>query len=124
MSEQILEVPAGDAAQTTMASSLQPTENSILSSQPEPTQLDLFPEAFRVMNGDQIDYSATATKLAEAYTARAAFGEVPANDAEYNAVELGGGSKWEEVKELDAVKAFTAEARKLGMNNTPTRLKR
>lgn len=113
MSEQILEVPA----ENTNAGELANAPDSILSSQPEPEQLDLFPEAFRVMNGDQIDYTATATKLAEAYKERAAFGEVPANDAEYNPVDLGGGAKWEEVKELEAVKTFTTEAKKLGMTH-------
>lgn len=113
MSEQILEVPAENANADTLAT----TNDSILSSQPAPEQLDLFPEAFRVMNGDQIDYHATAGKLAEAYNARAAYGEVPANDAEYNPVDVGPGAKWEEVKELDAVKTFTAEARKLGMTH-------
>ena len=114
MSEQILETPA---VETTTANVLQDAGNSILENQPAPSQLDMFPEAFRVMQGDQLDINATAAKLAEAYNQRAAFGEVPANDAEYNAVELGGGAKWEEVKELDAVKTFTAEARKLGMTH-------
>ncbi|MFW3388655.1 UNVERIFIED_CONTAM: hypothetical protein RF648_21975, partial [Kocuria sp. CPCC 205274] len=102
MSEQILDVPAGEpAAETTTASVLQPTGNSILDSQPEPSQLDLFPEEFRVMQGEQLDVNATAAKLAEAYKARAAFGQIPANDEEYQPVEIGG-AKWEEEKELDA----------------------
>lgn len=120
MSEQILEVetPAGEpAAENTMANVLQPDGNSILEQQSTPSQLELFPEAFRVLNGDQLDINASAQKLAEAYNARAAFGDIPANDAEYNPVDIGGGAKWEEVKELDVVKTFTAEARKLGMTH-------
>ena len=118
MSEQILDVPAGDpAAETTTANDQQPTGNSILESQPAPGQLDLFPEEFRVMAGETLDVNASAAKLAEAYKARAAFGAVPANDEEYQPVELNGGAKWEEVKELDAVKQFSAEAKKLGLTH-------
>lgn len=113
MSEQLLEVPQGEEAPAVET----PAGGSLLESQPEPSQLDVFPEAFRVMNGEELDVKATATKLAEAYNARAAYGEIPANDAEYNPVELGGGAKWEEVKELDAVKQFAAEAKKLGMTH-------
>ncbi|WP_225760231.1 hypothetical protein [Leclercia sp. Marseille-Q4284] len=119
MSEQILDVPASEPAaeETTTANVLQDAGNSILDSQPEPSQIDMFPEEFRVMTGDQLDVNATAAKLAEAYKARAAFGTIPANDEEYQPVEIAGGAKWEEVKELDAVKAFAAEAKKLGMTN-------
>lgn len=116
MSEQILNAPAETPAE-------QITENqppadagqSILSGEPGGTQLDLFPEAFRVMNGDALDVNASAAKLAEAYNARAAFGEIPAADAEYNAPE--GFEGWEEIKQMDAVKTFTEEARKLGMTH-------
>ena len=118
MSEQILDVPAGEpAAETTENGVLQPTGNSILESQPAPSQLDLFPEQFRVMNGEALDVNASAAKLAEAYNARAAFGTIPANDEEYQPVELTNGAKWEEVKELDAVKQFATEAKKLGLTN-------
>ena len=118
MSEQILDVPAGEpAAETTENLAPVAAGQSILDSQPEPSQLDMFPEEFRVMQGEALDVNATAAKLAEAYKARAAYGDIPANDAEYNPVELGNGAKWEEVKELPAVKTFAAEAKKLGLTH-------
>lgn len=117
MSEQnILDVPAGEPAAENNAGGVpQPTPGSILENQPAPAQLDLFPEEFRVMNGEQLDVNASATKLAEAYQARAAFGAIPANDEEYAAPE--GFDKWDEIKQLDAVKQFSDEAKKLGFTN-------
>lgn len=118
MSEQILDIPAGEPAAEPAAPEVPAAPaGTLLENQPEPSQLDLFPEAFRVLKGEELDVTASAKALAEAYQARAAYGDIPANDAEYNPVDLGEGTKWEEVKELPAVKSFAEEAKKVGMTH-------
>lgn len=120
MSEQIIDTPApventapvDIPAETTTDSLLQNDQGSILDQAPAFE----FPEAFRVLNGDQLDVTASAAKLAEAYQARAAYGDIPANDAEYNPVE-GLAMPWEEVKQLEAVKGFAEKAKELGMTH-------
>lgn len=74
-----------------------------------------FPEAFRVMAGEAVDVNASAAKLAEAYQARAAFGAIPGADESYNAPE--GLEQWDEIKDLDVVKSFQEEAKKLGFTH-------
>lgn len=112
MSEQAI-LEGGAPVEPVVEPVVEPAGN-LLENQPAPDTFE-FPEAFRVMNGDQIDATASAKALAEAYAARAAFGEIPANDAEYAAPE--GFEGWEEIKQMDAVKQFSDEARKLGFTN-------
>jgi hypothetical protein len=118
MSEQILDVPAVEtpAAIETPAPVATPAQvEAPLLADPTPAPFE-FPEAFRVVNGEAVDVTASAAKLAEAYQARAAYGEIPAADAEYNPVE-GLAQPWEEIKSLEAVKGFAEEAKKLGMTH-------
>jgi hypothetical protein len=112
MSEQILDVPAVETPAE--IESPAPVETPLLGD-PAPAPFE-FPEAFRVVNGEEVDLTASAAKLAEAYQARAAYGEIPAADGEYNPVE-GLAMPWEEIKQLEAVQGFAAKAKELGMTH-------
>lgn len=74
---------------------------------------DAIPESFRVMEGDQMNYAASAEALAKAYAERAAFGDVPEAYTPPEGLE----ENWDEVKELPAVKKFAEDAKALGMTD-------
>lgn len=85
--------------------------------QPSPVGFDVIPENLRVMNAEgHMDYLASTQKLAEAYGKLSAYGRIPGEDEDYSPVE-GLAANWDEIKELDAVKNFAAEAKKLGMTD-------